>query len=144
MADRFAPTHYRKTLQGFVPVSEAARQFHAKTKPNQTVEMKGRRPRNPRHHAKLFALLGLVVSNTDLFANTDDALIGLKAVMGFGRWQRIKGTTKDVFYADSIAFDAMGQDEFEAFYDQAIAAVRRWWLPVADNDLREAIESFAA
>jgi hypothetical protein len=138
------PHHVRKTLTGWEPVSSAAREFHAKTKLGQTVAMQARRPRNPRHHAKLFALLSLVVDNTDLFANTDDALVGLKAVMGFGRWERIKGTTKDMFYPQSIAFDAMAQDEFNEFYEAAIAAVRRWWLPVADNDLRAAVEEFAA
>lgn len=144
MSERAAPSHFRKTIAGFEPVSNAAREFHAKTKLGQTVEMKGRRPRNPRHHAKLFALLGIIVDNTELFANTDDALVGLKAVMGRGRWQRIEGTTKDIFYPESISFDAMGQDEFEGFYDAAVAAVRRWWLPVAANDLREAVEAFAA
>lgn len=141
---RSAPHHVRKTLQGWVPVSNAAREFWAKTKLNQVAEMKARRPRNPRHHRKMFALLGLVVENTDLFANTDDALVGLKAIMGFGRWERIKGTSKDLFYPDSIAFDAMGQDEFNAFYEQALAAVRRWWLPVADEELRQAVEAFEA
>ena len=139
-----APHHVRKTLSGWEPVSNAAREFHAKTKLGQTVAMTARRPRNPKHHAKLFALLSLVVDNTELFANTDDALVGLKAVMGFGRWERIKGTSKDMFYPQSIAFDAMPQDEFNDFYDAAVAAVRRWWLPVADNDLRDAVEAFAA
>lgn len=144
MSDRFAPHHVRKTVQGWVPVSQAAREFHGKTKMGQTVAMNARRPRNPAHHRKLFALLGLVVDNTELFANTDDALVGLKAITGHGRWERIAGTSKDIFYADSIAFDAMSQDEFEGFYDAAVAAVRRWWLPVAAEELREAVETFAA
>lgn len=142
MADRFAPYHYVKTLTGFQPVSNAAREFHGKTKPGQKVELKGRRPRNLGHHRKLFALLGLVVSNTELFASTDDALTGLKAVMGRGRWERIKGTSKDIFYPESIAFDAMSQEEFEPFYVEAVAAVQRWWLPVGDDELREAVEAF--
>jgi hypothetical protein len=144
MADRAAPSHFRKTVRGFEPVSQAARDFHAKTKLGQVVEVKPRRPRNPGHHRKLFALLGLVVDNTELFTNTDDALVGLKAVMGKGRWERIQGTTRDLFYPESIAFDAMAQDDFEAFYDAAVAAVRRWWLPVGNDDLREAVEAFAA
>lgn len=144
MTARIAPNHCRKTLSGWEPVSTVAREFHAKTKLGQTVILTGRRPRNPGHHRKLFALLGLVLDNTELFANADDALIGLKAIMGRGRWERIKGTTKDIFYAESIAFDAMGQDEFNGFYDAAVAAVRRFWLPVAADDLREAIEAFAA
>lgn len=138
------PVHFIKTAAGFVPKSEAARDFHAKTKLGQVVELRARRPRNPGHHRKLFALLGLVVDNTELFANTEDALVGLKAVMGRGRWVRIDGTTKDLFYPESIAFDAMSQDEFETFYTAAVAAVQRWWLPVNDNELREAVEAFAA
>lgn len=141
---RSAPHHVVKTLRGWEPKSQAAREFHAATKLGQTVAMSARRPRNPKHHAKLFALLGVVVDNTDLFANTDDALIGLKAITGHGRWERIAGTTRDIFYPASIAFDAMAQDKFEAFYDAAVAAVRRWWLPVNDNELREAVEAFAA
>jgi hypothetical protein len=139
-----APHHCAKTLQGWQPVSAAAREFWAKTKLGQVVEIKARRPRNPGHHRKMFAMLGLVVDNTELFANTDDALTGLKAIMGHGRWDRIKGTSKDIFYPDSIAFDAMSQAEFEPFYEEALAAVRRWWLPVDDADLRAAIEEFAA
>lgn len=141
---RIAPHHVQKTVQGWVPVSKAARDFHAKTKLGQVVDMRGKRPRNPQHHRKLFALLGIVLDNTDLFANADDALIGLKAITGHGRWTRIEGTTKDIFYPASINFESMAQDEFEAFYDAAVAAVRRWWLPVDDEALREAVEAFAA
>lgn len=141
---RSAPHHAIKTLEGWRPVSKAAREFHGKTKLGQVVEFKARRPRNPAHHRKLFALLGIVVENTDLFANTDDALTALKAVTGLGRWERIKGTSKDIFYPDSIAFDAMSQDEFNPFYETALAAVRRWWLPVGDAELRAAIEGFEA
>lgn len=141
---RAAPLHFIKTPAGFIPKSTAAREFHAKTKLGQTVELKGRRPRNPAHHRKLFALLGLLVDNTEIFASTDDALIALKAALGHGRWVKIEGTTRELFYPDSIAFDAMSQDEFADFYEAAVSAVRRWWLPVNDDELREAVEAFAA
>lgn len=144
MADRSAPLHFVKTASGFVPKSQAARDFHAKTRLGQTIELRGRRPRNPAHHRKLFALLGLIVDNTDYFANTDDALIALKAAIGRGRWVKLAGATREIFYPDSIAFDAMSQDEFEPFYETAVATVRRFWLPVNDDELREAVEEFAA
>lgn len=138
-----APDHYRKTAFGFVPMSKAAREFHAKTKLGQTVELKGRRPRNPAHHRKLFALLGLLADNCDEFRNTDDALLGIKAVLGFGTWRKLHpSASREVFVPDSIAFENMGQDEFNDFYESAIAAVRRWWLPVEDSALREALEAF--
>ena len=137
--------HSQKTVSGFVPVSRAARDFHAKTKLGKTVELRGRRPRNPGHHRKLFALLGLLADNREEFANTEDALLGLKAVLGHGKWKKLHPMAeREVFVPDSIAFENMAQDEFEAFYELAIAAVRRWWLPVNDDDLREAIEAFAA
>lgn len=142
---RIAPHHVRKTVQGWVPVSAAAREFHAKTKLDQIVEVKERRPRNPQHHKKLFALLGVLVDNTDDFADTDDALLGIKAVLGRGTWRKLHPRAeREVFRPESIAFDAMDQVEFEAFYDAAVAAVRRWWLPVGDDELREAVEGFAA
>lgn len=142
MAD-YAPTHYKKTAVGFVPISRAARDFHAKTKLEKVVELKGRRPRNPAHHRKLFALLSIVADNSDDFANAEDVLIGLKAALGHGRWITPKGATRELFIPDSINFENMSQDEFEPFYDLAIAAVRRWWIPVEDEALREAIAEFA-
>ena len=140
-----APQHYVKTAAGFVPKSQAARDFHAKAKLGQTVELRGRKPRNPGHHRKLFALLNLMVDNTEQFSNTKDALIGLKAVLGHGEWKRLHPKAeREIFIPNSIAYENMAQDEFNEFYDAAIAAVIRWWLPVNDNDLREAVEAFAA
>lgn len=140
-----APVHYRKTAAGFVPVSAAAREFHAKTKLGQTVDLRGRRPRNPGHHRKLFALLGLLVDNTECFSSPEDALLGLKAVLGHGEWKKLHPKAeREVFVPSSIAYENMAQDEFEQFYEAAIGAVLRWWLPVNDNDLREAINAFAA
>jgi len=139
-----APHHCVKTLQGWQPVSVAAREFWAKTKLGQVVEIKARRPRNPGHHRKFFALLGIVADNCEQFSGPDDVLVAIKAATGHGRWLSLAGASRPIFMPESIAFDAMSQDEFEAFCDVALAAVRRWWLPVDDADLRAAIEEFAA
>lgn len=141
---KIAPHHVCKTMAGWIPKSNAAREFHAKTKLGQIVEMKARRPRNPGHHRKLFALLAIVAENNEEFADADEALVAVKAATGHGHWKKIKGTTREIFYPASIAFDAMGQDEFEDFYNAAVAAVRRWWLPVDNDELEEAINAFAA
>ena len=140
-----APQHCRKTIAGWEPVSEAARQFHGKTKLGQTVDLRGRRPRNPGHHRKLFALLNLLVDNTEEFMSTKDALLGLKAALGHGEWRRLhKRSEREIFIPNSIAYENMGQEDFQEFYDAAVAAVIRWWIPVPANDLREAVEAFAA
>ena len=70
-----APAHYRKVASGFQPVSDAARQFWSKTPLGKIVALQGRRPRNPGHHRKLFALLGLVADNCEQFSGPDDVLI---------------------------------------------------------------------
>ena len=141
---KVAPHHVCKTMAGWVPKSNAAREFHAKTKLGQIVEMKARRPRNTQHHRKLFALLSLVAENNEQFSGPEDVLIAVKAATGHGRWLKLEGATREVFMPDSIDFASMSQDEFEPFYDAAVAAVRRWWLNVEDHELQEAVEAFAA
>lgn len=141
----FAPEHYRKSLSGFEPVSKSAREFHAKTKFGQTVQLVGRRPRNAGHHRKFFALLGILVDNTEVFASVEDALIAVKAVLGHGRWTKLHPKSdREFFIPESIDFAAMGQDQFDEFYALAVAAIQRWWLPVSNEDLAHAIEEFAA
>lgn len=139
------PSHFRKTASGFQPISEEARKFHAGTKLGQVVEMRCRRPRSPGHHRKLFALLNILVENTEDFVSTEDALTAIKAATGHGRWVQIGKAQRELFIGDSISFDAMAQDDFQTFYDRAIAAVLRFWLSGVDEpELREAIEAFAA
>jgi len=144
MAAKSAPQHCVKTVLGWQPVSQAAREFHARTKLGQTVEIKGRRPRNPAHHRKMFALLSIVADNCEQFTDADDVLLGVKATLGHGRWLKPAGASREIFAPDSIDFAAMGQAEFEAFYDGAVASIRRWWLPADNDELRDAVEAFAA
>jgi hypothetical protein len=144
MATKSAPHHFRRTMTGFAPVSAAARDFYGSTKLDQIVELKVRRPRNPGHHRKLFALLGLVADNCEQFAGPYDVLVAVKAALGRGRWLKLDGASREIFMPDSISFSAMSQADFEPFYEAAIAAVLRWWMPVGDEALRAAIAEFAA
>lgn len=139
-----APHHVRKTITGWQPISTAAREFHAKTKLGQIVEMQARRPRNPGHHRKAFALFSIVADNCEQFSNAEDVLTAVKAALGMGRWLELAGASRPIFMPDSISFSAMDQTEFEAFYKAAVAAIQRWWLPVEDTELRHAVEEFAA
>jgi hypothetical protein len=131
-------------LQGWQPVSAAAREFHAGTKLGQTVAMQASRPRNPQHHRKMFALLGIVADNCEQFSGPDDVLLAVKATLGHGRWIKLEGASREIFAPDSINFASMNQQEFEPFYDAAVKAVQRWWLPADNEAIREAVEGFAA
>lgn len=144
MASKTAPHHFKHTLAGFVPMSKAAREFHASTKLGAVVDMRARRPRNPGHHRKMFALLNIVADNCEQFTGPDDVLLAVKAALGHGRWLAVKGASKEIFAPDSIDFASMSQAEFEPFYTGAIQAIRRWWLPVDNAELLAAIEQFEA
>jgi hypothetical protein len=53
-----------------------------KAKPGELLIVEARRPRNILHHRKLFALLNLVVDNTDRYPDVETLLFALKIATG--------------------------------------------------------------
>lgn len=96
-----------------------------------------RRPRNEKHHRKLFALLKVVFENQSLFATTEELLGALKLATGlFDTGKTIEG----VPYArpKSISFAAMDQHRFEQWYDKAVNVILTKILPNTDRTDLEA------
>lgn len=103
--------------------------------------VEARRARNPKFHRKLFALLNLVVQNTDRYPSVDVLLFGLKIAVG--HCDILIGTdgTSKFFMPKSISFESMDQIAFDAFYDRAIDVICRCILPGTDSDaLRAEVE----
>ncbi len=73
------------------------------------------RPRNKRHHDKLFACAALVAENCDFTVTPRQIIAGYQAFAGLG--ETVKFKTGEQFFPKSIAFDAMGQDAFAELYD---------------------------
>jgi hypothetical protein len=91
-----------------------------------------RRSRNPRHHAKLFALLQVVFENQKQCPTVHDLLNALKLATGLFE----TGMTIDkVPYVvpQSIAFASMTQDRFEQWYDRAVEVILTKILPAANR-----------
>tara|TARA_E500000318_G_C3561926_1_gene213870 strand:- start:2205 stop:2615 length:411 start_codon:yes stop_codon:yes gene_type:complete len=85
------------------------------------VLIEAKRPRNLKHHCKLFALLHLVCEATDW---KEDALLdAIKIELGYCKDRPILGTEYTWRKPKSIAFESMGQDEFEKFYEGAISVM---------------------
>ena len=139
LGDKPLPT-YRKTLAGFVPVSEAAQEFHRKTKLGDDCVLEGRRPRNLAHHAKFWALLTLVCQNQEHYQTVEEVCVAFK--FAIGHTHKLKTAQGIVEYPASISFAAMDQTEFEAFYDRAITFLVTDVIPGLDRaDLeREVLE----
>lgn len=76
----------RATIQGkavLVPADLMAEEWLLKQPLGAKIKMTGRKPRNPKHHALLFALLRKCVENTqDIWANEDALLQELKFATG--------------------------------------------------------------
>lgn len=87
-----------------------------------------RRPRNPKHHAKLFALLQAVFIHQKTFATVQDLLGALKMAVGlFDTGKTIDGIPYSV--PRSISFASMCQTEFEAVYDKMVDVILTRILP---------------
>lgn len=75
--------------------------------------------RNPKHHSKFFKMLKIVFDNQDTYKTDTDLFVEIKLKCG---WYDEHITTKGklIYIPKSIAFQSMGQDEFNKFYNQAV------------------------
>jgi hypothetical protein len=91
-----------------------------------------KRPRNPKHHKKLFALLKVVFEAQSTFATLEQLLGALKLAIGLFD----TGMTIDrVPYVvpRSISFASMSQDEFAVVYDKMIEVILTRILPASSK-----------
>ena len=105
---------------GLIPADVHADEFLAGIKDGREVMVTIRRARNPRHHRLLFALLHLVMENTEKWSSMDELLDDLKMATGHVsiRFDLIGG--RPFAIPKSISFAAMAQDEFRAWFDLAV------------------------
>lgn len=103
-----------------------------------------RRPRNPQHHRKLWALLTVVFEAQDTFATTRDLLQALKIATGLFT----TGFTVDGMpwvEPGSIAFASMCQTDFEQWYDKAVDVILTKIIPNTQKvDLEQQVQAILA
>lgn len=94
--------------------------------------------RNLRFHRKFFALLNIVAENMPehlerQFPTTDSILRELKMELGY--YEEYVATSGLVYYVPkSIDFQSMDDLQFREFYNKAVNAVVRVFLPGADQE----------
>lgn len=135
-------------LDGRVFVKRAGRlmpaDIHAQdwldgVKEGREVMLTVRKPRNPRHHRLLFALLKLVTDNTDRWPSPDVLLDDLKLATGHCelRFNLLEG--RPYMIPKSISFAAMDQDAFREWFDRAIDILAAKILLVESDVLRQEV-----
>lgn len=126
-----------------VPTDKDAAEWLGKTKDGQEVMMTGKRPRNPKHHRKLWKLLSIVSENMSVSVPPDHLLEIIKIRLGYVTMYSTK--TGPIPVTKSISFASMAQDEFDEFYNKAIALVCSDIIPgaVPEDLQREILEAIA-
>jgi hypothetical protein len=137
------PLFFRKDIGKLVPADDAAQDALSKIKFGAEVQVEIKRPRNPLHHRKFWALANLVANNQEHYETAEQVVAALKAATGHCDWFPMKDGKHMVAIPKSIAFHKMDQTEFKAFYDRCISVVAEHFLPgVESADLRAEVEGF--
>ena len=106
-------------------------------KPGAWLRMEWATPRNGPHHKKMMALLSLVAENSETWNTTEKALVAVKLAAGYFDPHVDPSTGEVLKVPHSISFDAMGQDDFDAFYSAALDAILTVILPQMDRETAE-------
>jgi hypothetical protein len=110
----------------------------------ETVTATLRRARNPRHHAKLFALLNVVHPHQKGYSTIGDLLVALKVSTGlFNTVQSVDRIP--IIIPKSISFASMSQSDFEQWYERTIDVITTCILPAVNKDeLNDQVASIMA
>jgi hypothetical protein len=143
-----AVMYLTKTERGVHGMSEADHKAWVKFKawltklePGDSFKLEYVIPRNIKHHRKFMALVAVVAEYSDVYDNQDKALLAVKIAAGHCDFVPNPITGELQAVPKSISFAAMGQDDFETFYDEAIKGVLKYVLSTMDEaSLDHAVE----
>lgn len=96
--------------------------------------------RNIRQLRLFFAMLQVIVDNTEFFENVDQAKQAIK--LATHEADIVVDETGKVFYVlRSLSCESMPQDRFNRFFDRSIHVILTKWIPDMDEgELRQEIE----
>lgn len=95
-----------------------------------------RRPRNPKHHKLVFAIIKKVLDNTDLWGgDVDNCLEDLKMATGLVTRRVNLITSEPYIKAKSISWAAMSQDPFNEWFGRAVHIIATQVLDVEETAL---------
>lgn len=126
---------YCKSPTGFAPVDDAGRRYWARFAVGDQVMLDIRRPRSLPQHNLFWALAQIAADNNPgKLASKDEAADCIKLACGLTKTTHIKyqGQWYERKAPASIAFESMPQDEFNPFFEKAIAYVCAELVPGLD------------
>ena len=132
MAKLFFRVAANEYCQWLEPSDRASEEFMSyKVKEGDILSATIRRPRNPKHHAKWWALLSLIHESTevqDRYPSVENLNDAIKLALGYCD-QIILPDGKCALKVKSIAFESMDQTAFEDFYSRAVDVIVTQLVP---------------
>ena len=127
----------QRGLRGATPADdEAYRRFRRRLevmRDGEYMRLEASRPRNGKHHRLFMALVQLVTENSETYDTVPKALIAIKLAAGYFDAHADPRTGEIIPVPQSISYDAMEQDVFEAFYSAALDGILQVILPTIDR-----------
>lgn len=126
----------KRVMDRLVPADKVSADELAELPANTVLRCQITRPRNPRHHAKYWALISAIFPHQTAYATRNQLHEQLKKAVGF-TIETVNLMTGEIEYeADSIAFDNLDQKGFEEVYERIVQVVLTRVLPgVGKRDL---------
>lgn len=148
MASDLEARSFTKRQGRLVPADIMADELLAGIPEGREVLISIRRPRNPKHHRFLFALLRKVRENTDQWSSDQELLDDLKLATGLFETRVNLVTKKAYAVPGSISFASMPQDSFALWFDQVVHVLATNVLGVTSEELhaeiREMVEPYGS
>lgn len=133
--------YLRKTLGGFCPDDEDGVEAIKGIPLGEVIKAEWSRPRNYKFHKYFFAMLKLIVENTDgRFKSSKHLLQAVKIGVGSCDLITLKDGT-EIWFPHSISFAKMGEDQFRDFFNKAVDWVILNVLPVEKHELERELFS---
>lgn len=130
----------RKNDAGLLePFDQEAADIISKWKQGDFVLVNAKRPRSYEHHKRYFALLNILLEETEIFNDIEEAQTYFKIKAGIYKTVEIDGK----FYpmVGSINFSQMNEDAFGIFFNKAVQIALNV-LPVDEVELADKIARF--
>lgn len=132
-----------KTLTGFVPADEEARQALRKYKVGETLRAEVRKPRDYTNHKRYFALLNLTFENQEKYTNFEHFRKAVQIAAGHVD-EVIKLDGEIVFIPKSIDYSTLDEMEFCKVFGATMRVCAEILGDLDLNELRYEVERYAA
>lgn len=123
-----------------IPADFAADELVSKIPEGKEIMVTIRKPRSPQHHRWFFALLRIVVENTDIWKNEEELLEALKIDVGHTK-QIVTLDGEVVFQPDSINFASMDEVKFNEFRKSSCDALAQKILHCHPDELMKEVDA---